>query len=88
MYTQLIQPPTHPPLQESNDCKTLLTLMGVPFLDAPCEAEAQCASLAKVNNPPTHPNLFSSFSSSTHNPSISIQDLIQTVFFPSFTHTD
>jgi flap endonuclease-1 len=29
--------------------KTLLTLMGVPVVDAPCEAEATCAALAKAD---------------------------------------
>ncbi|EKU22850.1 flap endonuclease-1 [Nannochloropsis gaditana CCMP526] len=34
--------------KESADCKKLLELMGVPWLEAPCEAEAQCAALAKA----------------------------------------
>ncbi|ESN98606.1 hypothetical protein HELRODRAFT_66570 [Helobdella robusta] len=33
--------------QHNDECKQLLGLMGVPFIDAPCEAEAQCASLVK-----------------------------------------
>ncbi|KAJ1635089.1 PIN domain-like protein [Pavlovales sp. CCMP2436] len=32
--------------QQSEDCKKLLTLMGVPVIDAPCEAESTCAALA------------------------------------------
>lgn len=31
--------------QQSLDCKRLLQLMGVPVIDAPCEAESTCAAL-------------------------------------------
>ncbi|KAF3927174.1 hypothetical protein ABW20_dc0102574 [Dactylellina cionopaga] len=34
--------------EHNDECKRLLKLMGVPYLDAPCEAEAQCAVLAKA----------------------------------------
>ena len=30
-----------------NDCKKLLDLMGTPYIQSPCEAEAQCADLVK-----------------------------------------
>jgi len=33
--------------EQSEEVKRLLTLMGVPVIDAPCEAEATCAWLAK-----------------------------------------
>lgn len=31
--------------QHAEEAKHLLGLMGVPYIDAPCEAEAQCAAL-------------------------------------------
>ncbi|CAG14230.1 unnamed protein product, partial [Tetraodon nigroviridis] len=34
--------------QHNDECKKLLTLMGVPYIEAPCEAEASCAALAKA----------------------------------------
>jgi len=33
--------------QHNKECKELLDLMGVPYIDAPCEAESQCAELVK-----------------------------------------
>jgi flap endonuclease-1 len=34
--------------EHNDECKKLLKLMGVPYIDAPTEAEAQCAVLAKA----------------------------------------
>jgi flap endonuclease-1 len=34
--------------QHNEECKRLLRLMGVPVVEAPCEAEASCAALAKA----------------------------------------
>jgi len=36
--------------EQSEEVKKLLTLMGVPVVDAPCEAEATCAALAKAGH--------------------------------------
>uniref|UniRef100_A0A3P9GYZ1 Flap endonuclease 1 n=1 Tax=Oryzias latipes TaxID=8090 RepID=A0A3P9GYZ1_ORYLA len=33
--------------QHNDECKKLLSLMGVPYIEAPCEAEASCAALVK-----------------------------------------
>jgi len=35
-------------VKHGDECKRLLTLMGIPYINAPCEAEAQCASMVKA----------------------------------------
>ncbi|KAH8554414.1 PIN domain-like protein [Umbelopsis sp. PMI_123] len=35
--------------EHNDECKRLLKCMGIPYVEAPCEAEAQCAALAKAN---------------------------------------
>ena len=35
--------------ENNEECRRLLQLMGVPVIDAPSEAEAQCAQLCKEN---------------------------------------
>ncbi|KZZ88878.1 DNA repair protein (XPGC)/ Rad [Ascosphaera apis ARSEF 7405] len=34
--------------EHNEECKRLLKLMGIPYIDAPTEAEAQCAALARA----------------------------------------
>lgn len=34
--------------EHNEECKRLLKCMGIPYIEAPCEAEAQCAALARA----------------------------------------
>lgn len=33
----------------AEEARQLLTLMGIPYIDAPCEAEAQCAAMVSIS---------------------------------------
>lgn len=33
--------------EQTDECKKLLSLMGIPYIEAPSEAEAQCAEMCK-----------------------------------------
>ena len=41
--------------QQNEDCRKLLRLMGVPVVEAPAEAEAECANLCKLGKVKEHP---------------------------------
>lgn len=45
-FTRRLVKVTH---QHNEECKTLLQLMGIPYIEAPCEAEAQCAALVQCS---------------------------------------
>ncbi len=46
-YNKLSKRSVHITKEQINDVKTMLTFMGIPYVEAPCEAEAQCAELTK-----------------------------------------
>lgn len=46
-YNKLSKRSVHITKEQIDDVKKMLTFMGIPYIDAPCEAEAQCAELTK-----------------------------------------